>query len=175
MRKENSLLKESSMEIKNALCAYYGKNDKLTIPFREEDDDSAHKEPFYIKDSYRNLALLRSSTPHDSLNADRFESSLAQEQSSVYGKLCPLILDQLFVQIGEPREIKRILVSGPAGIGKSTLCHHLAYQWSQGEMFNGADGPLFDAVFWLTLKELNLAKRHNYSIEDWITRSLWSI
>jgi HEAT repeat protein len=161
------------MELKKALIAYYEKNDKLSIPFREEDDDSAHKEPFYIKDSYRNLALLRSSTPHDSLNADRFESSLAQEQNSIYGKLCPLILDQLFVPIGEPREIKRILVSGPAGIGKSTLCHHLAYQWSQGEMFNGADGPLFDAVFWLTLKAVPLLMK-NYpklTLAQWILQS----
>jgi hypothetical protein len=52
--------------------------------------------------------LVRSSTTHESLDVGRFESSLSQEQSSVYGKLRPLILDQLFVPIGEPREIRRV-------------------------------------------------------------------
>jgi HEAT repeat protein/DNA polymerase III delta prime subunit len=168
---ETKVTETRIMTIRRALEESYRKNDKLSIPFREE--DPAISSPFLIKDSYRNLALLRSSTDQDVTNADRFESSLSHEQGNVYGKVCPLILDQLFAPIGNSREIKRILVSGPAGIGKSTLCHHLAYQWGEGQMFNDANGSLFDAVFWLTLKEIPLLMKggKKLTLAGWILHS----
>lgn len=54
---------------------------------------------------------------------------------------------------GKPQ--KRVLIQGSAGIGKSTLCHHIAYRWAQEK-----DGLFqeFKYVFWLKLR--NLSEKH---------------
>jgi HEAT repeat protein len=155
--------------VHRALKDYYAKKANLDVPIFKP--APGYTPSFLIKDSYRDLVLLDASKAHHTDNADCLESSLAKEQSTIYNTTAPLALDQLFISITGPRDIKKILISGAAGIGKSTLCQHLAYQWSQGEMFMDNNVELFDAVFWLTLKELTLDKRQNYSIEDWIYES----
>lgn len=153
--------------IRMALKAYYQKQDKLLLPFR--DQLVPNTTPFYIKDSYRNLILRH---PYESSTAEKynyFESSLAREQGG-------MVVDQMLQSLGGQREIKRILVSGSAGTGKSTLCHHLAYQWSQGAIFKTYDekgnaSDLYDGVFWLSLKELSHSSKSPSSLESWVFES----
>lgn len=48
---------------------------------------------------------------------------------------------------------KRVLIKGEAGIGKSTLCHKLCYEWA-----NGRWGKEYQAVFWIPLRALLVHK-----------------
>lgn len=45
---------------------------------------------------------------------------------------------------------KRILFTGSQGIGKSTLCQHIAYQWAQHNLW-----PQFKALFLIRLRDLS--------------------
>ena len=45
---------------------------------------------------------------------------------------------------------KRVLIQGSAGIGKTTLCHHISYRWAKGDLFQE-----FKYLFWLPLRKLN--------------------
>lgn len=46
---------------------------------------------------------------------------------------------------------KHLVILGRAGIGKSTLCQYIAYQWSQRELWT----EQFSHVFWIPLREIN--------------------
>lgn len=48
--------------------------------------------------------------------------------------------------------IKRILIIGRAGVGKSTLCRYLAYQWARGELWK--EETRFTLVVWVPLRDL---------------------
>jgi len=48
----------------------------------------------------------------------------------------------------------RLLVVGRAGIGKSTLCQYIAYQWATDHLF----ADKFEAVFWIPLRRLDPAR-----------------
>ncbi len=63
---------------------------------------------------------------------------ILQQYEDIHRPKQPIDLTNLF----EPREKadqiiepKRLLVLGRAGIGKTTLCRRLAYQWATGELW----------------------------------------
>ncbi|MCE5316120.1 MAG: NACHT domain-containing protein [Parachlamydia sp.] len=60
----------------------------------------------------------------------------------------PIELEDIFSQSDASQ--KRILIQGSAGIGKTTLCHHIAFRWAQGAFFQE-----FELLFWLPLRNLN--------------------
>ena len=126
---------------------------------------------FPISESYVDLTLVRNAPsvltsagtePHEGI-----ETSLANEETFYKDKT---LLDpiQLFVPLaGEAGPINRILVTGRAGIGKSTLCHYIAYQWANPEarLFNDQ----FHYVFWLSLASLKSKEnKHVKTIAEWI-------
>lgn len=55
-------------------------------------------------------------------------------------------LDQIFTEDSN----KHILLIGPGGIGKSTLCQTMAFQWSQGTLWK----ERFDLLVWVSLRDL---------------------
>lgn len=55
------------------------------------------------------------------------------------------------VELSNIFDFKHLLVVGRAGIGKSTLCQYIAYQWAEGKLTKNQ----FDAVFWVPLRKLN--------------------
>ncbi|KAI0869823.1 ARM repeat-containing protein [Hypoxylon argillaceum] len=67
----------------------------------------------------------------------------------------------------EPREIRgrertpsRILIRGRAGVGKTTLCKKIIYEFTHCALWQS----LFDCVFWVPLRNLKLEdRRHNSS------------
>ncbi len=62
---------------------------------------------------------------------------------------------------GEDGQAKSILVSGRAGIGKSTLCHLIAHLWAKGVVLKNVA-----AVIWLPLKSIHFNK--DKAISEWI-------
>ncbi|MBS4166447.1 MULTISPECIES: NACHT domain-containing protein [unclassified Neochlamydia] len=54
----------------------------------------------------------------------------------------------------EKENAKRIYIQGAAGIGKSTLCHYIAYRWAKEELWQG----VFSYLFWIPLRNLTLKK-----------------
>ncbi|MBP7073889.1 MAG: NACHT domain-containing protein [Rhabdochlamydiaceae bacterium] len=61
---------------------------------------------------------------------------------------------------------KRVLIQGSAGIGKSMLCHHMAFMWAKGELFTE-----FEYLFWLPLRSLNTDNyKHEGSLEAFLAK-----
>ncbi|MBS4168302.1 HEAT repeat domain-containing protein [Parachlamydia sp. AcF125] len=52
------------------------------------------------------------------------------------------------------QEARKIYVQGTAGIGKSTLCHYIAYRWAKGQLWQAS----FTYLFWIPLRNLTLRK-----------------
>lgn len=61
----------------------------------------------------------------------------------------PLSLHTLFEKQGDIIP-KQLLILGQGGIGKSTLCQYMAYQWAQNKLWNDK----FDALFLIPLEKL---------------------
>ncbi|MBS4168301.1 HEAT repeat domain-containing protein [Parachlamydia sp. AcF125] len=79
-------------------------------------------------------------------------------------------IEQLFEhECLSKEETKRIYVQGTAGIGKSTLCHYIAYRWAKGQLWQG----LFTYLFWIPLRNLTLRKypdNKKYTVVDLIAK-----
>ncbi|WP_213105453.1 HEAT repeat domain-containing protein [Candidatus Protochlamydia amoebophila] len=64
---------------------------------------------------------------------------------------------------------KRVYIQGAAGIGKSTLCHYIAYRWAKQDLWQ----DLFSCLFWIPLRNFTLEKypaNHDYTPVDLIAR-----
>ncbi len=77
-----------------------------------------------------------------------------------------LLLEELFKHDQLKGATKRILIQGSAGIGKSTLCHHIAYRWAQKTLFKE-----FEYLLWLPLHRLdknNMRLMQNPTWHDYV-------
>ncbi|WP_213157804.1 ankyrin repeat domain-containing protein [Parachlamydia sp. AcF125] len=64
-------------------------------------------------------------------------------------------IEQLFKHASlEKKEAKRVYIQGAAGIGKSTLCHYIAYHWAKKDLWQG----LFSCLFWIPLRNFTPEK-----------------
>ena len=87
----------------------------------------------------------------------------------------PIAIKDLFKpQAG--KQVKRIMVWGRAGIGKSTLCQFVTNQWAKGKLWKDK----FDLLIWLPLRDLNelnypYMKEKEYSLKDVIKKEYASI
>ena len=61
----------------------------------------------------------------------------------------PIAVKDVFSIEHSTTPIRRILVEGRAGVGKTTFSQYVAYQWMQQDLFAGQ----FDYVFWLPLRQ----------------------
>ncbi len=89
------------------------------------------------------------------------ENQLAQRQEQLELVRSPIALEALFndrsVVAGEPvKAIQRILLTGEAGTGKTTLSRKLAYLWAQGQW-----GQEFQMVYLLPIRALQQSKYDN--------------
>ncbi len=61
----------------------------------------------------------------------------------------PIAVKDVFSIAHSSAPIRRILVEGRAGVGKTTFSQYVVYQWMQQDLFAGQ----FDYVFWLPLRQ----------------------
>jgi predicted NACHT family NTPase len=88
---------------------------------------------FPIEQSYINLAIVKSKEQHAKENQLRD----AQQATDVLGTFEQIYGTKTAI---DPKNIfetcknheKQVLVFGRAGIGKSTFCRYIAYQWATG-------------------------------------------
>ncbi len=58
---------------------------------------------------------------------------------------------------GQPKPLRRILIRGRAGVGKTTLCKKIVHDFTRGTWSAWSD--LFDRVLWVPLRTLKLPER----------------
>lgn len=147
---------------------------------------------------YINLAIIEQS----SYRTARTKEGDATKQSSPFSLLARLKLETPHKEIEaalpnlfEPRETRnvqtkrpsRILIRGRAGVGKTTLCKKIVYEFTYRKMWR----DLFDRVLWVPLRNLKLKERqiadynfghlfqHEYFSQHpegiQLARSLWDV
>lgn len=84
----------------------------------------------------------------------QLEDLLRQEESALdyyeawHNVTQTITVAEMLESHGATKPIQRVLVMGPAGIGKTTMLHYIAHQWSLGKLWQ----ERFQAVFWLPLR-----------------------
>ncbi len=87
---------------------------------------------------------------------------------SIFEPKKAILLEELFKHDQLKGATKRILIQGSAGIGKSTLCHHIAYRWAQKTLFTE-----FEYLLWLPLRCLdknNVRLMQNLTWNDYVAQ-----
>lgn len=123
-----------------------------------------------MESCYINLELIQLSSEND--GNDQFskmnclpQSSVGHLRLEVPGKLKKLELSTLF----DPRKDKinatttprRILIRGRAGVGKSTLCKKIVYEFTKANLW----GENFDLILWIPLRHIRRLKTGNQNME----------
>ncbi|CAF1383897.1 unnamed protein product [Didymodactylos carnosus] len=99
---------------------------------------------YSIDDAYINLSIVESkelSSKEEKFHSDANYTTFEE----IYGTKRPIKIQQLF---NDNR--KRLLVLGRAGIGKTTFCQYIAYQWASGKLFQQ-----FKCILWIRFRFLN--------------------
>ena len=115
-------------------------------------------ESFPIEQSYINLAMVKAKEQQKKEQ----QLSLAQDSNimstfeEIYGTKAVTEIQNIFDSC-EPNE-KKVLVFGRAGIGKSTFCRYVAYQWASGSFW-----PQYELLALIPLRHLT---SHRYSANE---------
>ncbi|BBO59749.1 HEAT repeat domain-containing protein [Mycoavidus sp. B2-EB] len=140
--------------LRNALYKYY---ELSSLSIRRVSGETAS-----LKDCYINLAIVESQAQREKdkqelekqvVTFNRLPSSERQRlEATNPNKL--IELDKLFekqkLRDGSEGIPKRILIQGRAGIGKTTLCKKLVYDYQNGGLWQDQ----FDCVLWIPLRQL---------------------
>ncbi len=142
----------SSADLRKALYKYYQLSN-LSI-------QRVSGKTIGLDDCYINLAIVESHAQREKdkkeleKQAEAFERLPSSERLEETNPSKLIQLKKLFdVQIlcdGSEEVPKRILIQGRAGIGKTTLCKKLVYEYHQNELWQDK----FDCVLWIPLREL---------------------
>ena len=111
-----------------------------------------------LKDHYINLALIEQKEierqqGQQFLDSDYSIPGLNKTHVKEIVKK-KIALADVFEQCEVKEETQHIAIYGGAGIGKSTLCQHIAYQWSTDQLWQNQ----FNFIFWIKLRDLADAK-----------------
>ncbi len=111
--------------------------------------------------------------PHANLPNNQRDRNLS-ERDSLYDlfsspqKETLLELSNLFQPTeDETREIRKVLVVGAAGIGKSTLCQKIAHDWATEQAWSQ-----YKVVYWLPLRKCNGETFHTQNHQKWLVQCL---
>ncbi|CAF0950106.1 unnamed protein product [Adineta steineri] len=132
---------------------------------------------FYpIEDSYINLAIIETKQQQqkekqlrDALNSDAIMGSFEE----IYGTKTTIDVKNIFEACRNQE--KQVLVFGRAGIGKSTFCRYIAYQWAMGLFWTQ-----YELLALIPLRRLTtnryppLPIGQNYSLIDLVKKEIFS-
>ena len=90
------------------------------------------------------------SVPQQNMDDYYVNLEIMLEDNKGMGDKRPITLEKLFDKVEDQEATGQVLIVGGAGIGKTTLLHHMSYEWSKDHVFHDK----FDAVFKVKLKKL---------------------
>ncbi|CAF3900021.1 unnamed protein product [Adineta steineri] len=132
---------------------------------------------FYpIEESYINLAIIETKTQQQKEKQLRDASTndaIMGSYEDIYGTTTTIDVKDIF----EPckNQEKKVLVFGRAGIGKSTFCRYIAYQWAVGSYWTE-----YELLALIPLRRLTtnryppLPIGQNYSLIDLVKKEIFS-
>jgi predicted acylesterase/phospholipase RssA len=153
----------------DGLKTFYRKKDKVEL-FRPAKRDGEWKLEFPIQKIYTRLALIEDDKEKTQLlkKEDLEEEptkKVRDEQLLTYETLFerkkPVQLEALFSE-HLSTDPKKVIIFGSAGIGKSTLCQHIAYRWATEELWQDY------ILVWASLSNL----RSNDTTETFLQREV---
>ncbi|CAF1003968.1 unnamed protein product [Adineta steineri] len=132
---------------------------------------------FYpVEESYINLALVETKKQQqkekqlrDAPNNDAIMGSFEE----IYGTKTTIDIKNIFETCNNQE--KKVLVFGRAGIGKSTFCRYIAYQWAMGSYWTE-----YELLALIPLRRLTtnryppLSNGQNYSLFDLVKKEIFS-
>ncbi|CAF3640129.1 unnamed protein product [Adineta steineri] len=123
---------------------------------------------FPIDQSYINLAIVGTKDQHEKekkLRDSQHNDAIMEAFENIHGTKTPVDIKDIFKTC--KKQTRNVLVFGRAGIGKSTFCRYIAYQWATGMIWQ--EYELIVLVPMRSLTEDNypaLAAGINYSLID---------
>lgn len=147
MRSDNSINWESN--IVHKLKYTYKNNDRIDNLLVSEESITN----WLVTDYYINLVILKKQKVEEKEKRLREDQKIRDERVETYESLHEekeaISIDNLFDK-RNGKEVKKIAIYGRAGVGKSTLCQHIAVKWSKEELWTDK----FKAVIWLPLRKI---------------------
>lgn len=142
---ESETLLARQTALQETLKSYYQSFNEISLLFEEDE-----KLPLQ---NYARLSMIGESERKEKLQGI-YKLELEKGKPAhdpFFEHKTPIELDTIFDQdcLINERE-KRVLILGAAGIGKSTLCQYIAYQWGAGKLWSQ-----FKAILWIKLRHLN--------------------
>ncbi|CAF1411085.1 unnamed protein product [Adineta steineri] len=126
---------------------------------------------FYpIEESYINLAIVETKKQLcDASNSDAIIGSFEE----IYGTKTTIDVKNIFEACKS--HDKKVLVFGRAGIGKSTFCRYIAYQWAMGLYWTQYELLVLIPLHRLTTNRYPpLSNGQNYSLLDLVKKEIFS-
>ncbi|WP_044882389.1 NACHT domain-containing NTPase, partial [Neochlamydia sp. EPS4] len=142
----------------NSLQSLYLSQKTLSIFRIKAEQEWEFKVP--LEEIYVRLAIIESKERRVRDQAlDKHSEQLQDDHiptsETIYESKENIEIEKLFEHKSlEKENAKRIYIQGAAGIGKSTLCHYIAYRWAKEELWQG----IFSYLFWIPLRNLTLKK-----------------
>ncbi|KIC76463.1 hypothetical protein DB41_GC00300 [Neochlamydia sp. TUME1] len=142
----------------NSLRSLYLSQKTLSIFRIKAEQEWEFKVP--LEDIYVRLGIIESKERRvRDLALDKHSQQIQDDRiptfETIYEPKQNIEIEKLFEHKSlEKENAKRIYIQGAAGIGKSTLCHYIAYRWAKEELWQG----IFSYLFWIPLRNLTLKK-----------------
>jgi predicted NACHT family NTPase len=129
---------------------------------------------FPIEQSYINLAIVKAKEQHaieNQLRDTQHATAVLGTFEAIYGMKTTIDVKNIFETCKNHE--KRVLVFGRAGIGKSTFCQYIAYQWATGSYW-----PQYELLALIPLRRLTaqcyppLPHGQSYSLIDLVKKEV---
>jgi HEAT repeat protein len=129
---------------------------------------------FPIEQSYINLAIVKAKELHEKekqLRNPKHATDVLGTFEHIYGTKTAIDAKNIFETCKNHE--KQVLVFGRAGIGKSTFCRYIAYQWATGSYW-----PQYELLALIPLRRLTayryppLSQGQTYSLIDLVRKEL---